>query len=118
MNKYVLALLGLAGRASAYANSSKTEAYLQLTNNDPVHAIMTAYEGVWGGWFYLLLAAGPYMAMYLTQESMHVPTIWLICILASYNFLFTEVPQYVFYLIPVFWVLTVLMKLLSPIYKK
>lgn len=117
MKKLLLLLILAATITQAYDNNTMTQAYRELTNNDPIHAVMTTYENVMGDWFYMLLAIGPYLGMFLYQRSLHIPTIWLTCVLAAYGFLFTNVPQYIFYMVAIFWVLSVLVRLLSPLYE-
>ena len=118
--KIILAFLLLASVAYAYDNSTVTNEYLLLTNNQPVQAIHQANTNVWGDWFWFILAAAPYIGLYLSQGGKtHMPTIWLTCVLAAYGSLIVtgETPNYAFYLITVVWVMEVLIKLLSPIYR-
>ena len=113
----IIMLLWMATVTIAYTNDTMTTPYLELTNNDPIHAIMHAYDSVWGDWFYMILAFGPFISMWIYQRDSHLPVIWLTCIMVSYGFLFEEVKQYVFYLVTAVWFGHILIKLVSPIYK-
>ena len=114
--KYIL-LAVLTGNVSALDNSSKTAAYLKLSNNDPIHAVTGVFEDAWGGWFYLMLAASAYLGISIQQRSIHVASIWLVAMLASYNFKILDIPPYIMYLVVVIWIADILIKLLSPEYK-
>ena len=114
----VLMFIWLVGCVTAYSNDSMTDAYLKLVNGDPVHAIHDTNTAVWGDWFWIVLASGPYIAMYLHQRSLDMATIWLTVILAAYGGLMLSgmIPAHVIYLLAAVWFTTVLVRLLSPIY--
>jgi len=108
----------------AYSNSSMTGPYQKLIYGDPIHAIHDANTAAWGQWFWLILAAGPYIGLWIHQRSFNNATIWLTCVLAAYGGLFfgatdtgASIPPHIFYLLVVVWVLSVLAKLIFPIYK-
>lgn len=113
----LLYLIWIAGLVCAYTNDSMTTPYLELTNNDPIHALMHVYDAQWGDWFYLMLAFGPYVGMWLYQRSFMIPTVWLTCVMISYGFLFDEVKRPVFYLVTAIWFTSIMLKLVSPSYK-
>lgn len=116
--KTIILILWMIGCAVAYDNSSMTGPYKKVVNQDPIHAIHDANTAVWGDWFWIMLVAGPYLAMFLSQKSMHIATMWLTAILAAYAPLMLTgyVPTHIFYLLFVFWILNVVMRLLSPIW--
>jgi hypothetical protein len=103
----------------AYDNSTKTAAYLKLTNNDPVHAIHDSLTGAWGDWLWLILVGTPYIGMLIVQRNMNIATMWLTCCLVAYGGLLQSgmVPMHVFYLLGVLWAANVFVKLLSTIYQ-
>lgn len=117
MKKIIASLIGLAGNVLAYANASKTDAYLKLTGGQPVQAFTSLHQAAWGDWFFFLLAAGPYFGMVVSQQSFHIATIWMIVCLAAYGWLIPAIPSYIFYLVIAVWICGVLYKLLSPIYE-
>lgn len=103
---------------SAYTNSTSTDSYIQLVNNNYVGAILEALEAPWGDWLYVLLAAGPYIGFWIAHGSHHIATMWLTVVLVAYGGFLTSglVPAWVFYLLTVAWVMSVLARLLSPIW--
>jgi len=114
----LLIFMWMVGCAAAYSNDTMTDAYLKLVHGDPIHAIHDANTAVWGDWFWIILASGPYIAMYLHQRSLDMATIWLTCILVAYGGLMLTgmIPAHVIYLLAAVWVTTVLVRLLSPTY--
>jgi len=116
----ILIILWMIGVAAAYDNSSVTSAYLKLTNNDPIHAIHDANTAVWGDWFWLMLAGGPWLAMVLAHKSIHVATLWLTMILAAYGgdvmLGSGMIPTHIFYIVAALWLMSILIRLLSPEY--
>ena len=115
IKRIAAAMIGLSQAVLAYTNATKTEAYLLLTNNDPIHAFTSYHTNAIGDWFFMFLAIVPYFGMYVTQRSLHIPSIWMICCLAAYNFLIPDIPPLVFYLVGVVWLATLLFRLISPI---
>lgn len=117
MKKTILLLILLSMTVGAYDNASMSTAYRQLVYNDPIHAAMTFYEGSLGGYFYLALAIVPYIAIVLyTGGNMTLGSIWMFSALSAYGWKLQDIPQYVFYLALAVWVMSVLMKSLSPKY--
>lgn len=113
--KKIIFLLFLASCAYAYSNDSMTGPYQKLVHNDPVHAIHDANTAAWGDWFWLILAAGPYIAITLHQRTIKLSTLWLTTVLATYGYLLGgAVPTFAFYLMAAAWVMSVLIQLLSP----
>lgn len=114
----ILMLLWFVGCVAAYSNDTMTDHYIKLVHGDPIHAIQDANTAAWGDWFWIVLAAGPYLAMWLHQRSPDMAMIWLTCILAAYGgFMLTGmIPSWVVYLLAGVWVTTVLVRLLSPTY--
>jgi hypothetical protein len=111
MRKIILLVL-LVGMVSAYDNSTSTGAYRKLAAGDPIHAIHDANTAAWGHWWFLIIAAGPYLGMWLYQQNFKLAQIWLICILAAYGYLFQSF-NYVFYLLSAFWIAATLFKAFS-----
>lgn len=114
----LLILLWIIGCVSAYSNDSMTDHYLKLVHGDPIHAIHDANTAAWGDWFWIVLAAGPYLAMWLHQRTPDLAMIWLTCILTAYGgmMLTGMIPVWVIYLLAAVWVTTVLLRLLSSKY--
>ncbi len=105
-----------AATASALTNETMNPEYRQLMYGDPVGAIHETYLNQLGGWFWVMLILVPYMGLYLYQQKLTIPTIWLITALAAYGYLLNDQPAYVYYLLAVVWVMTALYRAVSPIY--
>ena len=124
----ILILLLTPVLAVAYDNDTMTTPYYLLVKaRQPMNAVLLAYTETLGDWFYLLLIGSPYVMLWLHQRSMHIPTIWLTICLASYGTLIfgfaedsttSSYPMHIFYAMAVIWVMTILVKVFSPIYKK
>lgn len=124
MRVWIILLL-LATSAAAYDNSTRTDEYAKLVSNDPIHAIANVYVNALGGWFWLIMALGPYAALIIHQKNLHIATMWLTAILAAYGSLIfgfsgsevtAAIPSHIFYPLVVVWVMSVLLRLLSPKY--
>ena len=126
--KKLATLVGLlciaATLVGAYDNSSMTGPYRKLVYGDPIHAIHDANTAAWGTWFWIILAGGPYIALWLNQKNIHNSTIWLTGVLAAYGSLIfgsniagAAAPPHIFYLLVVVWVLSVLARFIFPVYK-
>ena len=119
----ILLLIYSAALASAYDNDTMTGPYKMLVHGDPIHAIQSANTAAWGQWFWLLIAGGPYLALWMNDRDIHKATIWLTVIMAAYGGLFfgdgvggVGIPASIFYIIFVCWILSVLARLLFPVY--
>lgn len=107
----IIYTLGLM--AIAYDNSTMTSPYNKLVHGDPIHAIHDANTAAWGDWFWVLLAAIPYLNLWLEQKSFNIAQLWMITMLTAYNYLYHDL-NFVFYLVSAFWVMTLLVKVFSP----
>ena len=105
----------MGGLVSAYDNDTMTTPFNKLIYGDPVHALQDAYTGQLGGLFYFMLALVPYAAMVIYQRSTNLASIWLIVVVASYNYLLEGVPNYITYILIALWVLQVFYRAASPI---
>ena len=131
MKAWILALgflLFQCTHALAYTNDTMTTPYQTLVQTrQPLNAVLLTYTTNMGDWFYLLLVGAPYVMLWLHQRSMHIPTIWLTCCLAAYGTLIfgfagdtgtSTYPVHIFYGLAIMWIMSLLVKALSPIYKK
>lgn len=107
----------LATVVVAYDNSSMTDAYRLLVHQKPLQAVGEAGESQMGDFFYLLLFMGGYIGIWGQTKNLNLPTAWALTLLASYRYLLTEISPWVFYLLTVFTLFGVLMKLISPWYR-
>ena len=124
----ILILFAMSSLAMAYDNDTMTTPYyLLVKSRQPMNAVLLVFTQSMGDWFYLLLIGSPYVMLWLHQRSMHIPTIWLTICLASYGTLIygfspdsttTSYPMHIFYGMAVIWVMTILVKVFSPLYKK
>jgi hypothetical protein len=121
----LIIILLLATAAAAYEAGDKTANYAKLTGNDPIRAAANVYVDALGGWFWLILAMGPYAALVIAQRNLHIATMWLTVVLAGYGSLIfgfsgsqvtAAIPSHIFYPLVVVWVMSVLLRLLSPKY--
>ncbi len=116
--KKLLVILLLAGIVTAYTNDTMTDSFRKLMYDDPIGAIKSEHIYASGGWFFILLAAAPYLGLWISQGNMLIPHIWLTLVLASYGYLFTEtstpIPYHVFYILTVAWLAGVLYRMFSP----
>jgi len=110
-----LLLITLTTATQAYDNSTSTGPYLKLTNGDPIHAIHDANTAAWGQWFWVILACGIYGAMWRDQRTFHLAQIWMITILAAYGHLLNGF-NHIFFIMAGFWLMSILVRLLSPWY--
>ena len=111
-----VALFLLTQTADAYTNDTMTPAYNDMVYGDPINAFFSTYEAVYGQWFYFIIAMGPFTGLYLAQRNLHLPTIWLTCVLVGYGSLLEAVPMVQFYLIAVAWVGSIFLRLTAPKY--
>jgi hypothetical protein len=109
-------LLLLSAYATALTNETMNPEYRQLMYGDPVGAIHETYINQLGAWFFVMLILAPFFALYLYQQKLTMPTIWLITALAAYGYLLESQPAYVYYLVAVVWVMTALYRAVSPVY--
>ena len=112
-----LGLLCGSATVSAYTNDTMTPSYKMLYYGDPIYAFLNVFETSLGaGWFYMGLALAPWLALYLSQGDIHLPTMWLTVVVVAYGTLFT-VPTPIFYMVGVMWVLSVLYRILGSKYQ-
>jgi len=112
-----LILILAGGEVVAYSNDSMTPSYLLLFYGSPIYAVLQLFEDSLGaGWFYMGLALGPWLGLYLRDGDIHLPTMWLTAVLIGYGTLFT-VPTPIFYMIAVMWVLSIMYRLFGNKYQ-
>ena len=115
ISEALAALMLWAGGVAAYTNSTMTEDFRKFIAGDMAGAFHLVYVTQWGDWWYLVMALAPYTAMYLYQQRLTIPSIWLVCVLVSYRYLFADVPDYITYLLIVVWVFTAVYDAAAPV---
>jgi len=119
MNKkiFVVTIIMLAFLVDGYSNNSMTDSFKKIVYGDPIGGLQEEHEYSSGGWFYILLAAAPYLGLWTYQRSMIIAHMWLTVILATYGFLFVEIgvpiPTHVFYLLTVVWLAIPIFRMFS-----
>ena len=104
--------------AAQIDNSTQTPAYNKLYYNEPLAAVFLSFTEVWGPWFWITLIMGPYFMMYIYHGNrLSIASIWLLSALSAYEYLVAGMRQdFIFYAVIVVWVMSVILKLVSPVY--
>lgn len=117
MKYKLLLILWLATTVTAYTNDSMTTPYRELFNNQPIHAVAHQLDSVWDDWFYIMLVVGPFVAMWMYQRDLTIPSIWLWSVTVAYNYLIDSIDRTILLLVFGGWMTLTILRTFSSIYR-